>query len=181
MLLPGGWSTQPGYYAGQFVFTYGASGNESIVLQVFLDTPANIYSQTLQITSTFDSPKAALEAFEAQVSASGSAATLKWGNVEPVKVGALDGYGVVVNAFDEPARRYEFRIAPLSDGKLVFVLIQARESMWSVGQPILYKMVDSLVVKPENVPTATPTLHPLLMTATALQEQIIALTSTPAR
>ena len=41
-------------------------------------------------------------------------------------------------------------------------------------------MIDSLIVNAQNIPTSTPTptLHPLLLTATALQNQIIALTPT---
>jgi hypothetical protein len=180
MQLPGGWTTQPSTSDKQVAFTYGASGSESIVIQIALDTPANVYAQALQVTGSPDSPKAALEAFKAQVSASGSNVTLKWGDVVPMKIGTLDGQGMTVNAPDEPARRYEFRLAPLPNGELVYVFLQVRESVWTTAQPVVYKMLESLVFKPQNVPTATPTatLHPLLLTATAVQKEIIALTPT---
>jgi hypothetical protein len=180
MQLPGGWTTQPSTTDRQIAFTYGPSGSESIVIQVALDTPANVYAQALQVTGSFESPKAALEAFKAQVSASGSNVALKWGEVVPTKIGTLDGQGLTVTAPDEPGRHYEFRLAALSNGDLLYVFLQARDSVWTTAEPVVYKMLDSLVVNPQNIPTATPTatLHPLLITATAVQKEIFALTPT---
>jgi hypothetical protein len=145
-----------------------------------VDTPNVIYSQVFQINGSPNSPKAALEAFKDQVSTSGSNVTFKWGNVEPVKIGALDGQGLRVSVIDEPTREFEFRIASLTDAQVVYVVFQMRASLWDTAKPVLYKMLDSLVIKTENIPTATPTptLHPLLITATALQKQIDALTPT---
>jgi hypothetical protein len=176
--LPGGWTTQPGTSDKQVSLNYGAAGSESITMQIILGTSAEIYTQALQVTTAPDSPKAALEAFKAQLSA--NRPDLKWSDVTPKKVGALDGQGLSVIVSGEQAAQVEFRLAPASDGELVFVFFQARESLWSTAQPVIYKMLDSLVVKPQNVPTATPTatLHPLLMTATAVQKEIIALTPT---
>jgi hypothetical protein len=157
ILLPPIWQIEPAYLPGQYLFAYGPEYKELIVIDIAVGKPNDIYLPILELATPVDSPKAALEAYKAWVSASGSDTTLKLSNVEPVKIGRLDGYGLSVSAPADPTLAYEFRIAPLTDGRIVFVLLELRPSMLDTAKPVLYKMLDSLVINPEYIPTLTPT------------------------
>jgi hypothetical protein len=118
----------------------------------------------------------------------------KFTDIVPVKIGKLDGVGFVLNvpsSAQQSAIDLELRAAPLSNGKAVLTFARASGGIWATAKPVIDKMMDSLVVNAESIPTTTPTPTPipLELTATALaqqaatvQAQILALTptSTPA-
>src|SRR5262249_25907662 len=140
-----------------------------------------------RITTPVNTPQDALNAIKAGVSPD---ANFKFSDIHPVKIDSLDGYGMSVNipaGQQGPAQEIELRFAPEPKGKMVFVELQAGASDWPVAKDTMYKMVESMVINPGSIPTATPTstAHPLELTATAIQHlaetnqaQINALTPT---
>ncbi len=186
--LPGLWQNQPSQQPDVYVFTYGSGTQSETLLQVAIGTAKDLYDNVLHLTSSVDSPQAALDAFkknnEAQASAAGGGG-LAFGNTHPVKVGKLDGSGLQITVPGNgqgPDSEVEIWVAPLPNSdKVAMVIMQGPSAIWSTAQPTLYKMVASLVLNPQNIPTPTPTptLHPLRLTQTAVEQQIEALTPSP--
>jgi hypothetical protein len=184
IMVPSGWTvspdsqaqSEPGFY--QYSITYG-SGTNSARLQILIGKPQLLYGQVLNLTASFETPQAALEAFKKSVPAD-SQVVLK--DVHAVKVGKLDGQGLAFtvpgSAQQGPDSEIEVWIAPLSNGEMALLILQGTKPLWDKSQPILYKMIDGLVINVQNIPTETPTptLHPLNMTQTAIQQTIVALT-----
>jgi hypothetical protein len=145
--------------------------------------PAALYEDVLNVTASVASPKDALAEFKKGIPAE---STVKAGDVIATKVGKLDAQGLALSipasaAQGSPDSEAEVRIATLADGQIALVLLQGRTSVWNAAKTTVDKMIESLVINPQNIPTATPTatLHPLLITATALQKEIDALTPSP--
>jgi hypothetical protein len=189
--LPKGWTTTPSQTPGRIAYNFGYGGDQTspaILLQVLVDDPTVLYTSFLGLSTAPASPQAALEALKAN-SAGGQ---FTFGDVKAAKVGTLDASSLAISipasAQGGPATEFELRIAPLEGGKIVFIGMQSSQDLWKQAQPVLGQMVDSLVVTPGNIPTATPTLtpHPLELTATAIQNlaatnmaEILALTPSP--
>ncbi len=189
MSVPAGWQTtaQPpsgGQYS--YAFTYGGTGPQDapLLLQVQFSDAKALYSNIDQ-SGKADSPATALQALiDANSSPQPGAPTITFSKVQPIQVGSLAGQGITANlpaSAQNPEEHYDIRLAQLPPDKAVYVLARGDVSVWDKGQPIIGKMLDTLVIKPQNVPTATvtATLHPLLITATALQTQINGLTPSP--
>ncbi|MEP7289167.1 MAG: hypothetical protein ABI947_25725 [Chloroflexota bacterium] len=188
--LPKGWTPSPATTPGRYSFSYGADPSAAVTLQVIISDAKLLYTTVLGLPTAADSPQAGLEALKKNSPAGGG---LTFGDVKPVKIGTLDGYGVPVSVAatqQGPAAELDLRLAALKDGSLVFVVMQGGASVWPMAQPTLNGMADSLVINPGNVPTATPTNtpHPLELTATSIanlqatnaaQIQALTPTSTP--
>jgi hypothetical protein len=181
MLVPKGWDITPETEPGQYTISYGQGNpDSSATIQILIGDPKTLYEQVLGVSASVASPQAALDAFKQN---SPPSSGLVVGNVQPAKVGKLDGSELMISipaGQQRPETQVDLRVAPLPDGKIVFVIVQASKSLWTVAQPVIEKMLDSLVANPQNIPTATPTItpHPLQLTQTAIQQTIIALTPT---
>jgi hypothetical protein len=178
--VPKGWETAPETTPGEYQFSYGQGTSSSASLQVNIGDPKTFYEQIMGVTASVDSPKAALEAFKQNTPADSQ---FKVGDVRPVKIGKLDGQGVLISIPASAQRaesEVELWIAPLPDNKVVLVIMQNSKSISDRAKPVLLKMTDSMVVNPQNIPTPTPTStpHPLRLTQTAVEAQIEALTPT---
>jgi hypothetical protein len=186
--VPSGWQSTPS--TGQtgekiFDFTYGGTGAAATAsVQVQIVDAATLYAGIDQ-TGKATSPDTALQSIitaNSAPSASGGPA-IKFTSVNDIKVGSLAGKGFIA---DVPASaqgaefQVDIRIAPATGGKALYVSARSNANLWAKVQPIINQMLDSAVLNLGNIPTATATatLHPLLITATALQTQIIALTPT---
>ena len=189
MSVPSGWQTtaQPpsgGQYA--YTFTYGGTGPQDalLLLTVQFSDAKSTYAG-MDPTGKADSPATALQALiDANSNPQPGAPTITFSKVQPIKVGTLDGQGIIADvpaSAQGPEAHYDIRLAALPPDKVISVQARGDVSVWDKGQPIIGKMLDTLVIKPQNVPTATATatLHPLLITATALQTQINGLTPSP--
>lgn len=186
MLVPSGWLTTvnpPSDGTSSWTFTYGGTGPQDALLslQIQLSDEKTAY-QNFDETGKANSPATALQALiDANSTPQPGSLAISFSKVQPVKVGALNGQGITVDvpaSAQGPEAKYDIRLAQMPHGKAVYVLARGDVSLWDKAQPIVSKMIDSLVIKPQNIPTptATATLHPLLITATALQKQIDALT-----
>ncbi len=181
--LPTGWQTPPAQQPNTYIFAYGETGNESLSVGVMIGKPETLYENVLRLTASVASPKDALAEFKKGIPAE---STVKVSDVIATKVGKLDAQGLTWSipadvAQGSPDSEVELRIATLTDGQIALVLLRGRTSVWNAAKTTVDKMIESLVINPQNIPTATPTatLHPLLITATALQKEIDALTPSP--
>lgn len=185
--VPAGWQSAPS--TGQngepiFNFNYGgAAGSPDVSVQLQITDATTLYSG-IDATGKANSPETALQSIvSANSTPQPSSPAIKFTSVGDVKVGSLSGKGFIA---DVPASaqggefQVDIRIAPATNGKVVYASSRSTVALWSKAQPVINQMLDSLVVNLGNIPTptATATLHPLLMTATALQTQINGLTPT---
>lgn len=178
--VPEGWTQQPSQGSYVYVFTYGDDQNPSALLQVIVNDPAVAY-RSIQVTDPVDSPKAALEKLKEGLAAD---PRFKAGDIVEAKVAQFTGSGMEVQITDGaggPAQQIiDVRAAAVDAGKVALVIAQAESALWETAKPVLDQIITTMKVQATNIPTATPTatLHPLLMTATAVQTQIIGLTPT---
>jgi hypothetical protein len=181
--VPSGWQTMPS--TGQngekiFDFTYGDSG-PIVSLQLQIADATYLYS-AIDPTGKANSPEIALQSIITANSTPPAAGSspIKFSPVVDVKVGSLPGKGFIA---DVPASaqsaeiQFDLRIAPAANGKVLYVSARSNADLWPKAQIVINQMLDSVVVNINNIPTATPTatLHPLYITATALQGQINAM------
>ena len=187
MKVPSGWKSAPS--TGQngeliFNFTYGGTAAAATTsVQVQIVNAASLYAG-IDATGKANSPETALQSIITSNSTpqAGSPA-IKFTSVQDVKVGTIAGKGFIADV-PPSAQGAEFqvdiRIAPTTNGKALYVSSRSNANQWAKTQPIINQMLDSIVVDLGKIPTptATATLHPLLITATALQTQINGLTPT---
>ncbi len=184
MSIPTGWTTPAGQNANTFDFVYGADAqNPDAFIEIRVPDAVEFYS-SLDPNSKIDNPAAALAAIKARNSASsGQSAQPIFGDVRDAKLGNLDGKAMSVSlppSAQGGATEIDLRLAQASPTKVVYVITQSNKAIADKAKAIMTKMLDTLKVNVGNIPTATPTatLHPLEVTGTALQNQIVALTPT---
>ncbi len=191
IMLPPTWQSQAGPdQSGNTVynFAYGDPQNPTALIGVQLPVAQTFY-KGMDPTGASNTPQAALTALIARIkanNATGQGPLPKVSEVKPVKVGSLDGQGFTLSSPADPqtgapSSEVDIRLALIPNStQAAYIITQGQTATWATVQPIVGKMIDSLVVKPQNIPTATPTatLFPLQITATALQKQFIALTPT---
>lgn len=170
--LPKGWSLLPSSTLGRYEFIAGQANSPTASVQVVIDDPASLYSNYFQLTEPVKGPKEALQALGKNAPPDGS---VTFSETLPARIGNLAGFAMTIKvkaSAQGPAQVVELRLAALSSNKVVFVGIQAGPDVWAVGHVTLDKMVDTLVVKAGNLPTATAsnTPHPLELTLTAVQQ-----------
>lgn len=185
--IPRGWQSEPGTDPGTYRFIYGDASTgvgAFAVLSIIIGEPNATYESVLDVTAA-DSPKAALEAFKKAQTASAPSGATQFSDVRETKIGKLNGSGLSFSIpgsqqTGSPDREIDLLIAPLPDGKIVMVIVQASKSIWDRAKPVMDKMIEGLVINALAIPTATPTEtpHPLRLTQTAIQKQIEALTPT---
>ncbi len=183
ILLPSGWTTPSTNRPGVYDIAYGEATSPSAFIEVRISKAVVLY-KSIDSTGKADSPKSALEA----LITANSGGSIKFSTVQDAKIGVLKAQQLTASASSgsdtTPASEYDIRLAQIPNtDQVVYVQIYSLESLWKMAQPIMNKMLDSLVIHAQNIPTATPTmtLHPLLMSATALQKLIDALTPTSTR
>jgi hypothetical protein len=182
MQLPPGWEAGPSTNPGFYIFTVGPQGTPSATVQVAVGEAKDIYDGVLRLAAPAASPQEALDQLR---KSSSPDSPVKFSDVRTAKIGKYDGYALTISVPADPQRgdasELELRLATLPDGKLTLVIMQSAQPLWATAQPTQYKMIDSLVVNPQAIPTQTPTatLHPLLLTASAIQQQILNLTPSP--
>jgi hypothetical protein len=182
--LPKGWQLTPPAVGstptpGRYEFlpggtngTTGAPGPTN--LEIVIDDPSVLY-RGLNADSSVTNAQQALASVAKGGSPDGS---VTFGPVGPLKVGTLDGFvldiHVAANAQGQPPTEVELILAPLSNGKMMYIGLQSSPDTWKVAKPTLDKMVQSIVINTGAIPTQTPTPTPLVpeLTLTALQQQI---------
>ena len=136
--------------------------------------PQTVYAQILNIGSTVSSPREALNAFVKNLSKSSDFTV---GDIHAAKLGTYDGLGLSVTASGNDPNTYdsEVRIAELPDGQIFVVSTTNQKSVTNQAKPVFEQMIDSLVIRPKLIPTATntPTSTPIPPTDTPVP------TSTP--
>lgn len=179
--IPDGWTALPSNSDKSVGFTYGPAEAPRAVFQLIVEDTSTIYNSTLGVVEAQDTPQAALTKFKADLPASSGFVA---GDVTDSTIGAVPGAALRITAPANPqagtteATEYEIRAAHLTGGKAALIIMQADASVWDTVKPVLDQVAQSVVVTPGNIPTATPTptLHPLQITATYVQTQILALT-----
>jgi len=180
IMLPGLWQSVPSSQPNVYQFAYGQGTSDETNLTVAIGTPKELYESIMGVTTDVKTPADALAEFKKNTP------QLTFSDVRPVKVGKLDGSGVAITipgdpTSGSPGSNAELWIAPLSDTQVAVIIMQGPSTLWALAQPTLYKMVEGLVINLQNIPTVTPspTLHPLRLTQTAVEQQIEALTPSP--
>jgi hypothetical protein len=183
MNVPDGWVNESGSSLDRFQFLYGDPQQPRAGLIIFFEKATDVY-QRLSLTGEIKTADEAMTQFKNNITAQAAGQGLTIGDVFKTKIGANEASGIIYTQPAAPgaeAQETELRYAliPNSD-KGVLVAIQGESGVWTQVKDVTYKMIESIEIKPENIPTATPTstLHPLLITATAVQTQIIGLTPT---
>jgi hypothetical protein len=99
------------------------------------------------------------------------------GPVQPVKIGTLDGYGILIKVLNPGnQRQFDVRLAAVPDGRLILVVAEAQPDFWSQAQPVLGYMIDSIQVLPVPVSTFTPVV---ISTSAPTPSPTLALDGTP--
>lgn len=184
IMVPDGWQTPPSQRPNTFDFQYGDPQAPTAFLEVRIN-PATDFYKGIDSTGKANSPETALAALirDNSTAQQGTAGT-KFSAVTDATLGKLAGKGITASVpagAQNAAGEFDIRLAAAPSGdKVIYVQASGNSALWPKAQPVLAKMIDSLIVNAQNIPTSTPTptLHPLLLTATALQNQIIALTPT---
>lgn len=186
MKLPIGWTPRTASEFKEYTFVVKPNGDTNI--SVSIDTLADIYQSLTDdgsISKVLDadtlSAETLLKALRDEVAYPDAS---YYTDVHPIKVGTLPGFAF---SYKVASRKpnvlvfYEVRIAALPDGEVVYVAASAYNNDPEKVAPVITTMLDSLVINSERIPTPTitPTPYPLLLTATALQQKIHALTGTP--
>ncbi len=186
--VPAGWQTTanpPSNGTISFAFTYGGSGPQDapLLLQIQISDEKLLYA-TIDQNGKANSPATALQALiDANSTPQPGSATITFSKVQAAPIGTLKGQSITASlpaSSQNPEEHYDIRLAQLPPDMAVYILARGDASIWSKGQPIIDKMIDSLVIRTKNIPTptSTATLNPLFITATALQVQIGKLTPT---
>jgi len=180
MKLPGAMDARPARQ-GTYQFYYGDPNRPRAGLSIIIGPADTLYQGVFGLRRLPESPKAALEAFKDSIP---TTAGVRMSEPAPTKIGTLDAYGATLSIPSTPtlaALETDIRIAALPDNQLVITAAFSETPSVSRIRPVLNQMLDSLVINPPKLPTATTvsTLHPLLVTATALQTQIRGLTPAP--
>jgi hypothetical protein len=180
IMLPRGWEASPDSERGEYSFSAGSDSGQRISIQLAIGDALTLYEQILGVTKPVETPQQALDAFkDSQVDTSRFA----MGDVQRTRIGTLDGYGMRISVStnsSDPGREIDLRVAELANQQVVFAIVDCSSSLCGRARPTLDQILDSLILRSESLGTLTPTptLHPLLITATALHDQILALTST---
>jgi hypothetical protein len=188
MNVPANWSlpTTSGTSQYSYNFSYGPVENPLASISISLLTASDFYASA-DSSGKSTNPQDALIAFKASRGADTSATAPKFGDVTSIKLGNLENTAYLpvttlgnISQGQQPAE-IGFYAAAIDGGKRI-ALIQTQTLSGSDPRvkTTVGDMLKSLNVNVQAIPTATPTatLHPLLITATALQTQIIALTPT---
>ena len=193
--LPTGWDSMPNngtpFSANQWSFGFGDPAAPQASILIFLDTRAQVISTYQKFFGvTFVSPTGAKDVLTQSVAQlKGKIPTdgsIILDDPRSVKLSnATEAYGMAAHFKDNPtsgqsASDSEYWLGFLPDGTGIVVITQIQHGVVDKAQPTVYKMLETLVININKIPTATPTatLHPLLLTATMLQTQINALTPT---
>lgn len=181
--LPAGWRTESGTTATEYTFSYGAETDPSALIQVSVGSADSLY-QIIGVNQSPATSKDALEQFKKSSTDSGS--NFEFKDVTPAKIGNLEGFGLVFTIPPGPQAGpagsvVDIRYAQAQGGKLARLIIQARGTVYEPMQAVIDEIANSVTINAQNIPTPTPTatLHPLLMTATFVQRQILDLTPSP--
>src|SRR5258707_959560 len=178
ILLPKSWKVAPATTPGRYSFYYGNDQSPSVYIQISIAAPSELIQAATPPATANDALTAIRNSFQSQIPP-GS----KFTDNAPVKIGKLDGTGFTLSIPDsagQPGAQLDARIAPLPGGKVVFVYTQAGNSSWTAAKPTVEKMLDSLVVNANAIPTPTLTATPIgpELTLTALQAQIATVQAT---
>lgn len=156
-----------------YKFSVQTSAGESIDLWVEVGTAKDIYSN-YQVTTNVANLQEALKLFERHDK------TIAVSESYPVKIGLLDGYGIIFtitskiplylatafaqtqtpapNVSPSDLSRGELWIASLGDDQVVVVSFESTDAIWLEARPILRKIAGSVMVHTENIAAAYSTL-----------------------
>jgi len=168
-----------------YTFLYGAQASPQAIINISLIDTKDFYTE-VDPTGKAKSITEALNLIKINNTQAGSPTSPKFGDVVAGKIGKLDAQTLTVQTAGniqqgtQPSQITLLAADVEGGARVVYI-----QSQYNVGsdpriKDTIQKMLDTLVVSAGNIPTATPTatLHPLLVTATALGNEIIALTPT---
>jgi hypothetical protein len=185
-MLPKGWKAAPETEKNRFLYSFGDESNPTASIQLIIDSPEQVYSQALGLTTPPADAAAAFDALRKSANAQ-----FKFGPTTDSKIGTLDAKAMTVSipgSAQSAAVELDVRAATLEGGKLAFVIMQSAADRSQQLLPLLNQILGSVKINLGNIPTATPsnTPHPLELTATAIEgmaatnrAQILALTPSP--
>jgi hypothetical protein len=186
VLLPGGgWAVDDANAQNTprvYTLSLGSGLDEVATLRVLIGEPAALY-RGIGLTGEQGTPREALEAFIQTVPP-----TEGWTFTEITDstIGELAaqqlGFSIPADPQSGlPGSEVDLRVAENGENGLVMTIVQAQEPRWAEVQPVVNGMIDSIILNLGAIPTATatPTLHPLEITATAVQDLILSLTPAP--
>jgi hypothetical protein len=177
ILLPKTWQPAPTNESGSYAFYYGNAQSPTAIIQISIGPLQQLSASVSQLATPPATSKDLVQAFKDSFQAQQIPPDAKFSDIVPVKVGKLDGVAFVLNvpaSAQSPAVDLELRAATLPNGKAVLTFARVNGGLWAAAKPAIDKMMDSLVVNADAIPTATPTPTPipLELTATALQQQV---------
>lgn len=189
--VPKGWQlpTDAQIARNAYVFAYGDPQDPSAVIQVILFDATEFFSQA-DPSGKAKTAKDALIAFKAasESQAGNTPSASKYGEVTTVKVGNLENVSYLpitrqgnITQNTQPSESGLYAVETDGGKRIVVVQTSYNRGTDPRVKDTLEKMLATLSVTTANIPTATPTatLHPLLITATALGNEINALTPSP--
>ncbi len=173
--LAAGWERHYGEESRtSYTFEIGSATDQYSNLLVLIGKTKDIYPNigipNVGIPSTSSDPQVALQALRDAWRKS----YLIQGDIYPVKIGTLDGFGMTIpdimlaatyqpsraatptlTPSPEELRRGEFWMASLGNDRVLIVVLVSTTTAWSTARPVMYRMAQSLAVHPEYIPTAT--------------------------
>jgi hypothetical protein len=181
VILPEEWRIDSWDSVANAYFFHTDSNENTLRLLIMMDTAQWVFFHIMNKHETcFDNPRDFLEKIRDELIArnqySGVPYVVK--EIHPTKIGLLDGFemqgeGAVIerNTFG----KFYYHVATLPNGKLLLITMYGNNVDELKVKTAFREIEDGLILHSDHIATT----HPLLLTATALQEQICALTPTP--
>ncbi len=185
MKVPPGWVLPvPNEYTPySFTFRIGEEADPEAVIQISFINTDEFYSE-IDPSGKAKTLVEALNIIKTSNTQANNPSSPKFGNVTPGKLGRLDALILTVQTagseYNKPSEITLYAAETDGGKRIVYVQTQSHIGSDPAIARTMRAMLDTLVVKTKNIPTATitPTLHPLVITLTALVQQIDALTPT---
>jgi hypothetical protein len=183
--VPKPWASQPTYALGSYTLRYN-TGLNALDFSVYIGTPNSLYPSILGLIYKAKEPDDPRTALEKYVQNSASRSGVKFGEIHPIVISKLDGYGVDVDIMENsadgvPAISAELWIATAAPDKVLIVLMRGRADQWQMAQQTMHQIAESAVINMQQYPTFIPsrTPHPLMESQIAVQKLILSWTPLP--
>ncbi len=170
--LPTGWQRYAKDPVGTYTFFLAPPNfNDDLSqivasLRIFVGDPAVLYKEQYEITTVVTSPK---EFLQALTKTSGIPASTEISEISDAQIGPYKGNAMLFTfKADTPASIYNVRVANIAPQQVAIFGVQTNLDQWAAVQPVIDKILDSVTVKPELLPTLTPT-PPLTVNAGTYQ------------
>jgi protein-disulfide isomerase len=157
--LPATWQEHPGDVNGSYTFVLSEpnpSGNDASVggFIITIGDPATVYNSVFPMTTPSTSPKDFLDAVKASPDLVASATS---GDVSEGPVGTLKGYVLQFTYNGSIPTIVSIRAAQINPQQVVSIGVYFNADIWATAEPVVEKMLASLTLNPDLIPTVTPT------------------------